>query len=227
MNRFVLLLTGIAACSPPLSWCVAQEVRHEVAFPKGDAAWSVAFENTAAPTPTPAAGVPPATPPKKPVKVDIVRQGNLRRDTVVCSDGTTTQIWWCENPPVAMFDNGPKDHVSSMRASSMAQVRYDASSFEWVGAKSFAGMKPYKGKPGQYYEMEVIDDNDGEKTKRTLRAWIDPETHKPLALDNGFNKVAFLFRDDIPVEPLQMPANFLEKYRRLEAFFAPPRRTRK
>ncbi|MFA7344200.1 MAG: hypothetical protein WC003_07860 [Terrimicrobiaceae bacterium] len=222
MNKLFHLPCALVAAIWLVPQCAAETppTTHEVHFPKGDAAWSVAFENQAAPASKPTGGAAPETIPTRTVKVDIVRQGNLRRDVVTLSDGSTRGIWWIRNPPVALFDNGPR--ISTAMASSMAQQRYDESSFDWVGANAFAGMKPCKGKPCQYYEMEVVDEMDG--TKHTRRAWIDPETHQPVALDDSFIKVTFAFQDAAPTEPLRMPDNFLDKYKRVQAFYAPPRR---
>ncbi len=103
----------------------------------------------------------------------------------------------------------------------MAQLRFDASSFDWIAAKTFGGMKSYQGAPSQYYEMKVIDSDGG--PAKTLRAWIDPTLHLPLACDNGFETVSFSFPKDAPVPTLHMPANFQQKYDQIQAFYAPPK----
>ena len=192
----ILLSTAAAGAAEPV---------HAVFFPEGDAAWSVVFEGAAA---------------NARKRVDIVRQGPLRLDAITVADGAKTLMLWSENPSVVLFDNGTNGRVSSMKASGMEAQRYDASSFAWVGSKSFAGMKSLKSRSCQYYETTLIEGDAEEQTRRVLRAWIDAKTRRPVALDNGSGMAVFSFATD-PAPPLEIPERFLEKLKRQESFNAP------
>ncbi len=63
----------------------------------------------------------------------------------------------------------------------------------------------------QYYQT---NEEDGRGTF-TMRAWIDPATHLPVALDNGSSTVEFAF-SKAKVAPLEMPEKFRQKYEAIE-----------
>ncbi len=191
----------------------ADEISHQVLFPQGDLAWSVTFQND------PAAAPPPGAPaaPRKFVRIDIVRQGDIRRDVAVLSDGGTDEMWWIETKPAwALVDHG--GGVAVMSAVAFGDVRFDAPSFAWVGAKTYVGKKSFDGVTCQYYQEA---EQDGRGTY-TLRAWIDPATRLPVALDNGSSTVEFTFQKDAESPPLEMPEKFRQKYQAIQAFYTPP-----
>lgn len=192
----------------------ADDLSHQVLFPQGDLAWTVTFQNGQAATP--AAGSP--SPPQKFVRIDIVRQGNIRRDVAVLSDGSTDEMWWIETKPAwALVDHG--GGVAVMSATALSNVRFDALSFGWISAQTYVGKKSIDGITCQYYQT---NEEDGRGTF-TMRAWIDPATHLPVALDNGSSTVEFAF-SKAKVAPLEMPEKFRQKYEAIEAFYAPPRK---
>ena len=218
MNKGAGVLIGILASLFLFSPVVAQDVIvHQVDFPQGDATWSVAAQGQETVPPPPNASASPAPKAlKKFVGMDIVCQGKLRRDTITWSDGSTDQMWWIRNLPYVMTEKGGQ--VGCTKASDLWQVRFDASSFEWVSAKTYLGKKSYQGSDCQYYEMKIVDPDGG--PTRIFRAWVDHSSHLPLAFDNGFITVSFTFPKGGPIAPLQMPANFQEMYARLLDFYA-------
>lgn len=211
--RLLVAIMGVMACAGAL----AQEspVSHVVNFPRGAAAWEVAFEKPS--KPPEGDNSPPAA-----EKIEIVRRDNLRRDTVHWTDGTVREQWWCENPPVLVFES-PNGSVSAMKGAYAAERRYDESSFTWVNAKAFMGMEVVRGKKCSYYEKEFSDAGEA-SIKLKWRAWIDPETQRPVAYNNGFSTVFFTFSEAIP-EKLEVPGKFEKKLRRYQAFYAPAQKT--
>ncbi|MEI9999116.1 MAG: hypothetical protein WDO13_08060 [Verrucomicrobiota bacterium] len=118
------------------------------------------------------------------------------RPSSTFSDGTSDTMWWIEKPPYVLFDHG--GGVGLIQASTFDTVRFDESSFSWVGAQTFVGPRPYEGHPAQYYQMKSTVASAGGEETLTLRAWIDPQTHLPLALDNGYGLVSFTSRKRSP-----------------------------
>lgn len=194
----------------------AAEISHAVDFPKGDAAWSVKLENgrTSSKKMSRAA----ASESRTMKNVEIVRISSLRRDTVLWSDGSTTEYWWPQNPPVVLFQEKTNGRMNIKKAGNMGEQRFDESNFEWVDGKTFVKMGSYKGRKCRFYKMEVpfIDDE-----KQTFRAWIDEETLRPLAWSNGDIVAVFSFHTSLPSEPLILPAEFQKEIDRLGAFFGP------
>lgn len=226
MSKGVCVLISFVICILcAVPECLADEIDHSVDFPKGDAAWSVVFKVNGPAVGTQVPGAASSKMFKNRTRTDIIRQGDIRRDTISFSDGSSTQLWWSENPPVAVSEDTPNGHVTGMRAFYMAPFRFDASSFEWVSEKTFLGMKALNGKACQYYEMEVTDDSGGELSKRLLKAWIDHQTLKPVALDDGYSFVFFLFSDGPPSQPLNVPPNVRRKLKQYQDFYAAPKRS--
>ncbi len=154
---------------------------------------------------------------KKRIKEEIVRQGPLRRDIVQYADGSTTQIWWNENPTMMLFENGGR--ISGMKGGYAGQQRYDASSFSWVSASTFVRKVSYGGRLCEYHEGIDADAIGGSPKK--LRAWIDEKTRRPVALDNGYTTVTFVFSEQTAIAPLTPPAKFQEKLQSYREFYAP------
>jgi len=123
---------------------------------------------------------------------------------------------------MALFADANGGHVSAMRASYLTLRRFDAESFSWVAEKTFVKDVPELGKECQYYEMEVTEDFGAGLEKRTLRAWIDKKTQRPVELDNGQSRVTFEFPDKAPIEALDLPAVFRAKLKQYQEFYAAP-----
>lgn len=205
-RRFVLAILCAAASVAPLS---AQEVTHSVSFPKGDAMWSVLM----APRKKPSGG---EASPAAVTRIDIVRSGNLRRDTITYSDGTQKQQWW-GNAPEVLLSESDGGRVRAIPGGYAEEQRYDEASFAWVGEATLVGPETMGGKNCLRYERKVVPDED---VSKTFVAWIDPATHRPVALNNGFVTVTFAF-SDVPPESLQLPQKFRDKLDRYQAFYAP------
>lgn len=218
MNKLALALTGAAACLVLVSKALAQDaIVHTVAFPQGDATWSVKAQSQESPTSqSPEGAQPSAQKARVFLGSEIVRQGKLRRDVITWADGTTAEMWWVANLPYVLAERNGR--VDVIKAADIGQASFDESCFTWVSAKTYLGKKSYQGKDSQYYETLLI--NPATDTRVTLRAWIDPVTHQPLALFNGYTEVEFAFPKPAPIPPLQMPPNFQQVYTRLQDFYA-------
>jgi len=201
--------------------CEADEIVHTMNFPKGDAAWAITLNLISKPVPK------GKTEPSRDggiyrqiKKIDFVRKGNLRRDTILWSDGSVTEHWWPGDGGLALVQDDPKGVVTAAKTIHMEDQRYDASSFAWVGKSTYMGMQPLNGKKCRYYRVEVpiIDEE-----KEFVYAWIDNETSRPVAWSKGGHTALFTFDLPIPVEPLVIPENFNKEFKRINAFFAPPK----
>lgn len=226
MNRLLCVLLVFSFAGTGLNPAnAAEEIVHSVKFPQGDAAWSISFQTASstgnAESPTPAASPSGSPPPRQVKKIDIVRKGQLRRDTLSWSDGSFTEYWWPEKSHLVLLQDEVGGRIRATKVGTMGDQRFDAVTFAWVGKMTFKGMKPFDGKPCRYYEIEVpvIDDE-----KETLHAWIDGESLKPVAWSKGGYTAIFSFGLPLPAEPLVMPEKFRKELSRIGAFFAPSKK---
>ncbi len=222
MNKILksLLILSLSLHITPLKG--EEEIVHSVNFPEGNAAWSVAFENTAANTTKSPAGSTPAI--REIKKLDAVRTGNLRRDTVFWNKGGNTEYWILTTPSLAIFETEPNGPIRSMKGSYLGFRQLDNSTFSWVSKGTYKGMKPFKGEKCRFYETQ-IEIAEGEN--QTVYAWINDATLKPMAWSNGQLTATFSFDLPLPKEPLVLPARFTAELERALAFEAPPKKVGK
>lgn len=196
----------------------AQEISHKVNFPSGDAAWSVSFDTnddsgqSSAPKPKQAA--------HQMSKLDIVRMGDLRHDILTWSDGGTTDYWWEPKLEVVLSLNTGDSRIHAAKAGNMDDSRFDDSTFNWVSASTFKGLKSFRGTSCRTYGMDVTT-LLGEVIH--YRAWIDNKTGRPLAYTNGGMIDVFSFDQPMPTPPLILPPNFQATLAQVRAFMVPPK----
>jgi hypothetical protein len=174
-------------------------------------------------------------------KVEIVRKGDIRRNRITWSNGTTSERWSLDSLKASIVQderNGgifivPEGDPVLGRATA---VGLDASAFDWItpamlqekAAVSSAGKTCflYKGM------MPVSTVNqDGNTQAFTLlhlspvpaEAWIEAETLLPVALRHSDTHYAFTFQP-APAEPLVLPSRFQNIVDRYQLHLTPPRR---
>lgn len=196
------------------------EESHEVDFPRGDAAWTVIFKTEGTDVSKASRAGTGSGPFKQWKRMEIVRQGNVRRDLIKWLDGKTTELWWVTTPPVVLFDDGDNGHVSGMKAMLMASKRYDETSLDWVNGETFKEVTSFNGHRCRYYKMTIVEEDSSGSVKKKFQAWIDVKTNRPVAFDNNGVLVTFVFKDD-EAEPLVMPDRFVEKLKSYQAFLSP------
>ncbi len=197
----------------------AEEIVHTVLFPKGDAAWTVAFQaEKSAATPRPTPSIPaasPTPPPRLKQKIDIVRQGSLRHDIVHWSNGGSTELWWTEQTGFVLYQNTPYERVNILKTGNLKDERFDESLFTWVAAGTFVDMVSFQGAKCRHYKTEIASPS-GEKQE--YRIWIDNETQKPKAWSDSRMLVSFTFDNPMPAEPLILPEKFQKAIERVQSF---------
>lgn len=206
MNKLPLLLIACLLLRPAF----AEEIDHTVLFPKGDAAWTVSYIGN---TPQKANGE--NTPEgNRELMVKIVRQGGLRRDITVWSGGAHTEMWWLQNPTVAVVRN-LRGGVNVLSAGEADAVRFDESSFAWVGPQTYTGKQPFRSKPCQLYRRDIHLSTE----TVTQYAWIDATSHEPAAFFNGRSLVAITLQPEAKIPTLVLPENLRKEMARYAAFF--------
>jgi hypothetical protein len=189
---------------------LAQQPAPEIGFPKGDLAWTVAFEAAKGTGESPAA---------TPRDIDIVRQGDVRRDRITWSDGHASEQWWTVSPSFLLFENGPDHAVSWLKGAWARGQAYDENLFQWVDASTFVEATDYEKKRCRLYRTRIAS-NAGSVT---CSAWIDEETRLPVAYAEG-NRVALFTFSKTSLEPLSMPEKFQAAAQKVRDLDTAPKR---
>ncbi len=195
---------------------------HTVLFPEGDAAWSVQFELESAPRVEEGGSKEAMERREGPEgsqrmkRVDIVRQGGLRRDIVHYSSGTPVQYWWTEDPPFVAYEDVQNGRVRVLKHGNLHSHRFDQELFQWVGERTFIDVRAFGKIQCRYYEKEIVLMTE---EKALLRAWIDNETSRPVAWTDTAVYSLFTFDLPMPEERLVLPASFRQEIDRIGRFF--------
>lgn len=207
LNKKIPLLLLLATV--PL---FAQEpVTHTVNFPAGDAAWTVRIQPLQK-----SATAPDGSPVREAELVEVVRKGNLRRDTLQWNDGSTSQYWWNLSPAAVMFRAKPSEPIFSIRPGQLGTRRFDESNFSWVGPKTFQKMEVVGGRPLRIYRIKIEHDEN----VQTFTAGIDEETGLPATWSDEKAVATFKFGEP-PSTPLVMPEEYQSEFQRVLQNLAP------
>ncbi len=102
-----------------------------------------------------------------------------------------------QNPDYALFKTAPSSAASVRQ--SFAPGRFDASSFDFVNALDYKGVKSENGRDrANTMKYETVDNQQGWGPSHLIRAWIDSKTHLPVAYDNGTGMGVFSFSPGTP-----------------------------
>jgi hypothetical protein len=184
-----------------------------VAFPTGNAAWTVTVTPHGASDPsTPGANARPAA--AQVVRAEIVQVNNVKRTELTWSDGKSTEKWSIPKLPVSFEEDPRNNFVTPLElVGTRAQLdhfweTYDHFAFEWLYPQALQEKQPisYMDKQCFHYVGKASIPFSGSVVKR--EAWIDAKTLLPVAYDNGISLSVYEFAKDPPTEPLVMPANF-------------------
>lgn len=220
----LLVALVFVGCSAGSLHSQSEPIVHTVVFPTGNAIWSLSFvPPSIAPPPSPQEAAE-GKGPLRVKKIDIVRVGPLRHDTLSWSDGTFTHRWWLLPRSLVAFQPTAQSPVIVWKSDKLDDQRYDNTSFAWVGEKTFSKIVSLAGKKCRYYETEVPIENFEET--RPLQAWIEDATGVPVAFGNTGEIGMIQFGNAETLAPLTMPNNFKAKLDSVEAFYKPlPPRT--
>jgi hypothetical protein len=204
MNRVVF----VAVVSVQLFFMSLAGIADSVAFPAGDAAWTVSFAPSSAPARN--AGVSS----KAPSQVEVTQIKKIRRVLITWNDGSTTQQWaipplpvnFEEDPRTGAID--PNQSGSSSEGAIKFTCPYDLSAFSWVSPSTLKEKDPvdYEGKRCFHYRGQDQAYPGGPVEMR--EAWIDSVTLQPIALQAGNILATFTFAKKPPVGPLDIPPKF-------------------
>lgn len=215
MNKLTICAVLILAL--PTALLAADEIIHSNGFPKGDAEWTVTSKKIH--SDADAAG---SVNPKQIARIDVVRKGKLRRDSIVWNDGGRTEYWWSLDPLVVVFDGGRDGSIRAMKPGLMGDRRFDESLFSWASAGTYVGQKNLLGKTCLFYETKV-ETIDGEPEPRQI--WLEKETRLPVAWSDGIYLMVFSFAPmPSTIGPLVVPQKYLAELQRYAAYVAPPKR---
>ena len=221
MNKKLLFLSGLAClifCSPLLA---ADPL---VALPQGDFSCTVDVTPHDIPKPDPAHPERTYCPEVK--RISISKVGDVRRDIVLMSDNTTSQVWSLPKEGISLQEQGTPDKKRvCLLAGIMTDLacpkllHFDADSVSWINEKaldkgSAAGAALHYKAPVSV-SMSLVGDTPA---LRIYQAWIDAKTLVPQKFDDGDALYVLTFGP--PTGPLVMPDNITAKYKRYKEVFA-------
>ncbi len=220
------ILAALVACASAMAQ-TDESPNYRVEFPRGDAMWNVKFLKD---TNKSAKSGPSAKEDEQPKlkQMEVVRQGGLRRDTLIWTDGAKSEHWWSTSANYVFFENRGDSSVRGMKASQRGDARYDESFFTWVGTKTYAGNRTLNGKDLWYFESKSSRTlGDGETETESYSAWVDPETAKPVAWSDGQRTAFFEFKPLDPEFRLVVPPYLAEAIAQYDAYRSAPKRVKR
>lgn len=191
----------------------------EVQFPAGNAAWLVEITPLSKDAATPKSQRPYVT------KIEVTQSPEYRRSVCRWSNGAATETWravgssvvaveWIGNKEIYVIPANDKD--------SGMLVNFDESSFRWITRDFSKGSALYRSRKCLRYEgmvskgtEETIEYNQpASHPMRPVKheAWLDEETHFPVALDDSAELIVFTFiKPPFGSIPLTPPKRFLDR----------------
>lgn len=216
MNKLISFLWLFFAIALSSTSTAEETISHSVAFPKGDAAWTIKLEKVAKEKSGEAAHQLVSI-----QSIDVVQKGDLRRDLTHWSDGSTSEAWWIPKLSIALMQSKLNGDIRGIKISQLGPRRFDSSSFAWIGAQNFQGIDTFKGRKVQRYTMESpLDDG----TVAKYHAMIEEKSGTPVAVSDDVQLALFAFDAALPKEPLILPSAFQEALRRYESYYAPAKK---
>lgn len=219
MNKKLLFLSGLAClifCSPLLA---ADPL---VALPQGDFSCTVDVTSHDIPVPDPAHPERTYCPEVK--RISISKVGDVRRDIVLMSDNTTSQVWSLPKEGISLQEQGTSDKKRVCLLAGLLNdlacpklLHFDADSVSWINEKALD--KGAAAGAVLHYKASVgVAMGFGEPpTPRIYQAWINAKTLVPLKFDDGDALYVLTFGP--PTGPLVMPDNIKAKLLRYKAVF--------
>lgn len=167
-------------------------------FPAGDVAWTVEIEKDRE-----SGGL--AVP--YPVRFEIQKKGNFRRDQITYSNGQMAERWWYVASGTFLLEKGlnGQEYFYSPNENTAA-TSFDASMFRWLDGKNPMGEEKWKGKECLVFSGEIQTD----EVKTSRKAWIDKETGRVVGLQASGQTYVFTFHDEAP-GTLDPPATLLKR----------------
>jgi len=181
-----------------------------VAFPTGNAAWTVSFT----PSSSASAETNSNSPQKKPSQIDVTQLNHVKRIQITWTDGTTTEQWAIPPMPVNFEEDPRNGSIDPNLADSQSEgyikfaIPCDSRAFRWLTPATLKEKDPisYEGTLCFHYAGQDSPVPGAEAQPR--EAWIDAKTLLPVALDTGTSLAVFTFASKPPTGPLVMPVKF-------------------
>jgi hypothetical protein len=208
MNKGYLLLPFIASISLNSS-AFADPL---VALPASSIACSVDLTASASPS-----GAPPA-PTGRIKHIEITRDGDLQRDIVTWSDGSSSETWRIFDVRLLVADNKASANSVNVYALDSSQaagftpriLALNLRSFSWISPGRLVGKENKDGKEVFRYRAPVLVPGflPRDPPRQVIyQAWIDAKTLIPVALDDSDDTYKLAFSAP-PTEPLILPERF-------------------
>ncbi len=150
-------------------------------------------------------------------KITITVAGKIRRDSILWSDGKTSELWWTRDKSLALWEHNLADNqVILLRGDLINPVCprllfLTEESLSWISDK--ARVKTKDVGPVQYEATVVVEPATVEAPAISARfkAWVDPQTLLPLKMDDETALYTLKFFPRPKDDPMVMPPRIQEE----------------
>lgn len=181
----------------------AQTNQPTVAFPTGNAAWTVNITYHDK-------GTGSSTQPN-PMTVEAVRADEIIHYHTIWTNNRSTDDWLTKD--FIFFQDVNTGHISPMQkgGSVFEYYGYDNARFDWVNSGEVVSPREsYQGKICLHVRKgrrEEPNTDARSQSSPIMQAWIDSQTHLPVAFDDGHALYAYTFLP-APKDPLVLPQSY-------------------
>ncbi len=187
--------------------------------------WTVRLDKPAKKNPAPAsdgANTSATIPAPVLLRREVTKGRDIRRDVLFSSDGTKSERWFYHGMDFVQIRSGSiliMDPSSNEGAPNYGGYR-DFPELEWVDARNFTKAEKAGGVLCFRYRYNGNERGSSVRTVHPgMEAWIDVETGRPVAFEDGGDRYVYEFSSSTP-ESLRLPAAFQAEY---DAFLKPAR----
>lgn len=227
MKKSMLICLGMALLGS-FRLCFAEPL---VMLPRGDFSCTVEVSSHYIPKPNPTHPEWRYTPVIKRIVITCV--GNIRRDEMIWSDGSISQLWDLADKKIAIAENGQDSKKPVYVLTGLLRdqacpklLHFDADSVSWITKGS---LLTKEGETLHYRAtvkppdsgVQIGDDPSRPSLMAVYEAWIDLKTLQPLKLDDGEALYTLSFSKKLPKDPLVIPPRLQAELNRWLAAFAP------
>jgi hypothetical protein len=198
-----------------------------VQFPTGNAQWTIDVTYKASP-PAPGATPKPTTASGRVKKIEVTQSDTIERTVVTLDTGKKSENWFHIPTQILITTNTPSGGpvCFSSRESEMIKsfaTGFEPADFQWLNKEHFVAFISYKGQSCLHYRVDIEPTSPDRREAGGIfgiyEAWVDKDTHLPIALSKASVTGIYTFAKSAP-EPLTMPPAIASA---LAFFTTPPR----
>lgn len=197
-----------------LSLSPLSQAENPVRFPEGNRAWTVDIRYAQ----SGAEDAPEGNTPPRPVRLDCSSYEGLERYLITWSNRTSSEVWKQQGITLAKDPKTGRIGLANNAIIPSLVGAPDAELFTWIGQAGAGAEVVFEKRKALRYTKAALngspDPFGNSEDRKNRQAWIELESQRPLAYDNGLATFLFTF-SPTPSQPLSMPADFAKLHERI------------